>query len=370
MSTAYCLGRASRTSIRCSLAEFRIYYGVVLTSIFQHIIVTESNLYGSELADTSAIAPTDRLGVRAEMAFPIEEKLVVGVSSTALFDFSMEHAIYLNDGIPAFRLYQKQHRAKVPAPGAAFPFIKRLLHLNKVFPEQKPVEVVILSRNDPEAGLRMMDALPQYGLDITRAFFLSGKAPYPYMAAVKACLYLSTNKNEVKEAIKGGHPAGHVLPCSSFDDTDDNQLRIAFDFDGVLVDDEAEAKYADGGLPLFHHHEVENKDKPLKNGPLMQRLAAIQKIESENLSRINHSEKSVRISIVTARSAPAHERLINTMKHLGLETDELFLTGGIEKKNILDIMKPQIFFDDQLRHLERASENTPCVHIPFGIRNF
>ena len=244
--------------------------------------------------------------------------------------------------------------------------------MNKVFHGQMPVEVVILSRNDPEAGLRMMDAMPYYGLDITRAFFLSGKAPYPYMKAVNACLYLSTNKEEVKEAIRLGHPAGHVLPCSSFDDSEDNQLRIAFDFDGVLVDDEAEAQYADGGLPLFHHYEVQNKDKPLRNGPLMplmQRISTIQKMEAENTNRTNSPEKAVRVSIITARNAPAHERLINTMKHLGIEADELFLTGGIEKKNILDIMRPQIFFDDQLGHLEPASENTPCVHIPFGIRN-
>jgi 5'-nucleotidase len=149
-------------------------------------------------------------------------------------------------------------------------------------------------------------------------------------------------------------------------------LRIAFDFDGVLVDDEAELKYADGGLPLFHYHEVENKNKPLKNGPLMplmQRISGIQKMEAANSNRVNSSEKAVRVSIVTARNAPAHERLINTMKHLGIEVDELFLTGGIEKKNILDVMKPQILFDDQIGHLKPASNNTPCVHIPFGIRN-
>ncbi|MES1972660.1 MAG: 5'-nucleotidase [Pseudomonadota bacterium] len=152
----------------------------------------------------------------------------------------------------------------------------------------------------------------------------------------------------------------------------DNQLRIAFDFDGVLVDDEAESQYADGGLPLFHHHEVENKDKPLKNGPLMpllQRLSNIQKLQGDQSNLINNPEKAVRISIITARNAPAHERLINTMKYLGLEVDELFLTGGIEKKNILDVLKPQIFFDDQIGHLEPAADSTPCVHIPFGIRN-
>jgi 5'-nucleotidase len=242
-----------------------------------------------------------------------------------------------------------------------------------VFPEQSPVEVVMLSRNDPEAGLRMMDAMSHYELDITRAAFLSGRAPYPFMASVNACLYLSTNQDEVREAVLGGQPAGYVLPCpASADDHGDTQLRIAFDFDGVLVDDEAEVQYTDGGLPLFHHYEVENKDRPLKDGPLMplvKRLSAIQALQVEQTHRVNNPEMAIRISIVTARNAPAHERLVNTMKHLGLEPDELFLTGGIEKKNFLDVIKPQIFFDDQLGHLEPASANTPCVHIPFGVRN-
>lgn len=306
------------------------------------------------------------------MAYPIEKKLVVGITSTALFDFAREHEIYLTEGLEAFRTYQVEHRKDVPPPGAAFPFIKRLLHLNKIFPEQSPVEVVLLSRNDPEAGLRMMDAMPHYELDITRASFLSGRAPYPFMASVNASLYLSTNKDEVTEAVSAGHPAGFVLPCAASDDDGDTQLRIAFDFDGVLVDDEAEVQYADGGLPLFHHYEVENKDRPLKDGPLMplvKRLSAIQKLQVEHANRVNSPEKAIRISIVTARNAPAHERLINTMKHLGLEADELFLTGGIEKKNFLDVIKPQVFFDDQLGHLKPASASTPCVHIPFGIRN-
>lgn len=306
------------------------------------------------------------------MAYPIEEKLVVAVSSSALFDFSKEHEIFLREGVESFRAFQAANAGLAPKPGTAFPFIKRLLHLNKVFKEQSPVEVVILSRNDPEAGRRVMKAMTHHDLDITRAFFLSGKAPFPYMKSVNACLYLSTNKEEVKDAIEQGYPAGHVLPTVTTDGDDDNLLRIAFDFDGVLVDDEAESKYADGGLPLFHHYEVENKDKPLKHGPLMpllQRISAIQRMESANHGRSNSPEKSVRISIVTARNAPAHERLLNTMKHLGLEADELFLTGGIEKKNILDVLKPHIFFDDQLGHLTPASENTPCVHIPFGIRN-
>lgn len=306
------------------------------------------------------------------MAYPIKEKLVVGITSTALFDFSKEHEIFVSEGLEAFRAYQVEHRKEIPQPGSAFPFIKRLLHLNKIFPEQSPVEVVLLSRNDPEAGLRMMDAMPHYELDITRASFLSGRAPYPFMKAVNACLYLSTNQEEVREAVEQGHPAGFVLPCAASHDDGDTQLRVAFDFDGVLVDDEAETQYADGGLPLFHHYEVQNKDRPLKDGPLMplmKRLSAIQQLQVEHSNRVNSPDKAIRISIVTARNAPAHERLINTMKHLGLETDELFLTGGIEKKGFLEEIKPQIFFDDQIGHLEPAAENTPCAHIPFGVRN-
>lgn len=306
------------------------------------------------------------------MAYSIEKKLVVGITSTALFDFSLEDQLYREKGVDAFRQYQRENRAKLPKPGAAFPFIKRLLNLNRVFPEQSPVEVVILSRNDPEAGLRMMDAIPYYELDITRAFWLSGADPYPYMKSVNASLYLSTNKDEVKSAVSEGHPAGYVLPCTTADDTLDNQLRIAFDFDGVLVDDEAESQYADGGLPLFHHHETMHKDRPLKSGslmPLLQKISNIQDIERKKSNRTNSPQKAVRVSIVTARSAPAHERMINSLKSEGIEIDELFLTGGIEKKNILDVLKPQIFFDEQLGHLTPASQNTPCVHIPFGIRN-
>lgn len=308
------------------------------------------------------------------MGYPIHEKLVVGVTSSALFDLAHEHEIFRSEGVEAFRKYQQDNRKKTPEPGSAFPFIKRLLHLNVKFPDQRPVEVIMLSRNDPKAGLRIMDAMPEYGLDITRSFFLSGADPYKYMTSVGASLYLSANKEEVKVAASEGHPAGWVLPTPGLTAGDelDNQLRIAFDFDGVLVDDEAEAKYKDGGLDLFQRHEIEHKTRPLKDGPLMpllRKISEIQRIERENPHRVNDAEKAVRVSIVTARNAPAHERMMHTLEHHGLEVDELFLTGGIDKKNILDILKPQIFFDDQLGHLEPASETTPSVHIPFGIRN-
>ncbi len=307
------------------------------------------------------------------MPYPISEKLVVGISSTALFDLSEEHRIYEEEGEDAFKAFQIANKDNPPGPGAAYPFIRRLLHLNTFFPDQKPVEVVILSRNDPEAGVRIMNSAKAHELDITRAVFLSGEPPYRYMPSVNACLYLSTNRDEVRAAVAEGHPAGFVLPAPPReDDLVDMQLRLAFDFDGVLVDDEAESKFADGGLPLFHHYEEENKDRPLKDGPLMQllqNLSKIQKLEQSGEAKTNRPDKIMRVSIVTARNAPAHERMVNTMKNLGITVDELFLTGGIEKKNFLDVIQPQMFFDDQLGHLEPAAENTPCVHIPFGIRN-
>ena len=306
------------------------------------------------------------------MGYSIADNLVVAVSSTALFDFTKEHEIFLNEGVEAFRQYQRDNRHVLPKPGAAFPFIKRLLHLNKVFRAQAPVEVILLSRNDPEAGLRMMDALPHYELDISRAFFRSGEAPYPYMKAVNACLYLSTDHQEVREAIDAGHPAGHVLPCAAVQDDADTKLRIAFNFDGVIVDDEAESQYASGGLPLFHHHEVEHRKRPLNSGPLMplmRQLSKLQRLQRDNPSAVNTPGKAIRVAIVTARSMPAHERIITTLQAYDIEADELFLTGGLAKKDILDVMRPQIFFDDQLGHLEPAAEGTPCVHIPFGVRN-
>jgi 5'-nucleotidase len=304
------------------------------------------------------------------MPYPIESKFVVAVSSTALFDFAKEHEIYVAEGLEAFRKYQKNNRGKTPDPGAAFPFIKRLLNLNKLFSEERPIEVVLLSKNHPDAALRMMDALPKHDLEISRAFFLAGEKPYPYMKSVGAVLYMSTDKAEVKEAVNLGYPAGHVLPCTAKDDDADAQLRIAFDFDGVIVDDEAESVYADGGLPLFHHYEEENRRKPLNSGPLMPMLKGIsnlQRLEASSPNRTNR--KAIRVAIVTARNAPAHERLITTLNNYDIETDELFLTGGIDKKNILDVLKPQLFIDDQLGHLEPAAKDTPCVHIPFGIRN-
>lgn len=308
------------------------------------------------------------------MAYPIDQKLVVAVSSTALFDLAAEHDLYRRLGVDEFRDYQRQHRAEIPGRGAAFPFIQRLLQLNEIYTKECPVEVVILSRNHADAGLRVMDAVTHYGLRISRSFFLAGQLPYPYMHSVNAVLYLSTNKEEVKTAVQRGFSAGYVLPCEFVPDDDDKQLRIAFDFDGVIASDEAESIYQrSGNLDLFHEHERRFKERPLESGPLMpllQRISEFQRLERQKTQSMNEYTQMLRIAILTARNAPAHERMIHTLAAAGIDVDELFLLGGIEKKRVLDVLKPHIFFDDQIGHLEPASAATPSVHIPFGVANY
>ena len=308
------------------------------------------------------------------MPYPIEQKLVVAISSTALFDLTAEHDLYLKLGVDEFRAYQRQYRSQIPDRGAAFPFIKRLLSLNQIYSHEHPIEVVILSRNHADAGLRVMDAVNHYGLEISRSFFLAGQLPYPYMNSVNAVLYLSTNKEEVKTAVEKGYPAGYVLPCETVPDDSDMQLRIAFDFDGVVASDEAEAVFTESdNLDLFHEHETKFRNKPLQSGPLMPLLLQIsefQKLERQKAQNMAEYTQMLRIAIVTARNAPSHERMINTLAEAGIDADELFLLGGIEKKRVLDVLKPHIFFDDQIGHLEPASVSTPCVHVPFGIANY
>jgi 5'-nucleotidase len=248
------------------------------------------------------------------MPFPIESKLVIAVSSTALFDFSEEHNLYLQFGVDKFRAYQRDHRNDIPDPGVAYPFIKRLLNLNNIYKKEHPIEVVILSRNHADAGLRVMDAIKKYDLEITRSMFLAGSTPYPYMEAVNAVLYLSTDKNEVYEAVSKGFPAGYVLPCKHIPNDKDLQLRIAFDFDGIIASDEAEVVYKDSGnLDLFHENERKHREKPLESGPLMpliKRISAFQKLERQKAQNMEEYTQALKIAIITARNAPAHESVI------------------------------------------------------------
>ncbi|MFL6674156.1 MAG: 5'-nucleotidase [Massilia sp.] len=307
------------------------------------------------------------------MPFQIENKLVIGVASSALFDLSESHQVYLDSGADEYRKYQEQHIDAVLPKGVAFPFIRRFLNINKFFPRQTPVEVVLFSRNSPETGLRVMRSIAQYGLDISRAAFTTGKSPYPYLPAFNTSLFLSANEEDVKNAIAVDYPAGLVLPSQIADDEEDAELRVAFDFDGVIADDESETVFKRNGLDEFHAHEILHAARPHQPGPLadmFQKLALMQRMEERAQRRDPAYRKIVRIAIITARNAPSHERVVTTLKSWGVSADETFFLGGMDKARVLSVFKPHIFFDDQLTHLKASPGGTiPMVHVPFGIAN-
>jgi len=302
------------------------------------------------------------------------EPIVVTVSSRALFDLEKEHAIFEREGIDAYRHYQVQHKDTPLQPGVAFPFVRRLLQLNKVFPSD-PFRVVVISRNSPETGQRFFSSCRYYDLPIKAGAFTSGQSTFPYLSAFKSSLFLSANKENVVNAIKEGLPAGLVLPVQNpLDDTPDKEqeLRIAFDFDGVIIDDEAERTFKKEGLEGFEKLELEKVLTPHTPGPLhklFRQLAQFQAIDEIRGKDNPYYKPTIRVAIVTARGAPSEQRLITTLKSFGMRAAELFLLDGMSKTEILQAFRPHIFFDDQIRHLEDTKTQIPSVLIPFGVRN-
>jgi 5'-nucleotidase len=307
------------------------------------------------------------------MAYPIEKKLVIAVSSRAVFDMAEANQVFEQQGVEVYRRYQLDRLSEPFSKGVAFPFIKRLLRLNDLYPDQRPVEVVVLSRNSPDTGQRFFRSCKHYGLDISRGAFLSGQSPHLFIGAYNASLFLSANRGDVVDATIRGFPAGLVLPTRSEDDETDHELRIAFDFDGVLANDEAERVYAkQNRLEDFHEHEVANVERPHDPGPLKDlfiKIGFFQKLEARRSLEEATYVPALRVAIVTARNAPANERVVTTLRNWGFDAAELFLMGGIEKKRVLDVLRPHIFFDDQAVHLNDAAATTPSVLIPFGVRN-
>ena len=308
----------------------------------------------------------------------LERALVVGVASSALFDLDASDAVFRRDGEQKYREYQRDHLDDALGPGVAFPFIRRLLALNDLSRDERLVEVVVLSRNDPETGLRVMRSVEHHGLDITRAIFMQGRSPYRFMEPLRMSLFLSANGADVREAIRMGFAAGRVVGRAAddgraVDDDGGTDLRIAFDFDGVLADDSSERIYQEGTLEAYQANESALADVPLPKGPLaafLEKINHIQRIEdAKHDADPGGYERRVRVAVVTARSAPAHERAINSIHQWGLRVNDAFFLGGIDKGPVLGVLQPHIFFDDQRRHVDTASRSTPSVHIPFGELN-
>lgn len=306
------------------------------------------------------------------MPYTLTDKLVVAVASSALFDLREGQKIFDDQGEDAYREFQRANQSKALPPGVAFAFVRRLLALNT--PGDSPsVEIILLSRNDPDTGLRVFSSIRTYGLPISRAAFMRGRSPFSYIPAFEACLFLSANERDVQEAIMAGYPAGLVLETKYEDDPADTELRVAFDFDGVLADDESEVVYHQNkDLDEYFAYETARAAEPHRRGPLnelLSRLAGLQKIDLERQKADPNAKALIRIAIVTARNAPAEERMINTLRAWGIAVDETFLLGGVEKKKVLQVLRPHIFFDDQRSNLDPSSDIVPSVHIPFGVAN-
>lgn len=307
------------------------------------------------------------------MAYPIQEKLVIAVASSALFDLSESDRVFREQGEDAYRKYQRRKENVKLSAGVAFPLVRRLLRLNDGQDADKaPVEVVLMSKNDPDTGLRVMNSIEKHDLAISRALFVTGGNPFRYMNAFNASLFLSANPEDVRQAVGRGLPAGRVFPTAFADDPNDDELRIAFDFDGVIADDSSEAVYKRKGLTAFQETEVQKALEPLREGPLarfFREVSRLQRFERQKRSADQSYKPRLRTAIVTARNAPAHKRVVATLRKWGIEVDEVFFLGGIAKNRVLEEFRPHIFFDDQVQHVEGVAGLTPSAHVPFGVAN-
>lgn len=299
------------------------------------------------------------------MPYSVEGKLVVAISSRALFDFEEENRVFEKDGEPAYIALQYA-RLDVPArEGVAFPLVKKLLAFNT--PGQSRVEVVVLSKNDPVSGLRVFRSAKQAGLTIERGVFTRGRSPYRYLDALKANLFLSANVADVMAALDAKVPAARVYPESTqAASRHADEVRIAFDGDAVLFSDEAERVYQRDGLDAFTEHETARALQPLPPGPFKPLLEALHRLQTASGKDV---PVRIRTALVTARSAPAHERAVRTLMEWNIAVDEAMFLGGLAKGEFLRSFEPDFYFDDQLGHIDSARAFVAAGHVPFGVAN-
>jgi len=294
------------------------------------------------------------------MPVTFDGKLVVAISSRALFDFEEENRVFDRDGEGAYVALQLG-RIDVPAKhGVAFPLVKKLLSFNT--PDAQRVEVVILSKNDPVSGLRVFRSAQRAGLRVERGVFTRGRHPYRYLDALRANLFLSANEQDVMSALDAKIPAARVVPESAQAASRHlDEVRIAFDGDAVLFSDEAERVYQQDGLEAFTRHETARVDTPLPPGPFKPLLEALHRLQTAGTTM------KLRTALVTARSAPAHERAVKTLMHWKIAVDEALFLGGLDKGEFLKAFEPDFYFDDQRSHVESAGRHVATGHVPFGI---
>ncbi len=297
------------------------------------------------------------------MAASLDGKLVVAISSRALFDFEEENEVFEQTDDRAYMKLQLERVEQPARPGVAFSMVRKLLSFNDTGAQR--VEVVILSRNDPVSGMRVFRSAQHYGLHIERGSFTRGQPPWRYLRPLKANLFLSAHLSDVRAALDAGVPAAQVYPRSvRAGDAHPNEVRIAFDGDAVLFSDEAERVYQAQGLNAFQQHEVSKASQPLPGGPFKPLLEALHRLQREGTPHMR-----IRTALVTARSAPAHERAIRTLMNWNIEVDEAMFLGGLDKGEFLREFEPDFFFDDQTGHIESAARHVPAGHVASGISN-
>ena len=297
------------------------------------------------------------------MSTSLDGRLVVALSSRALFDFEEENQLFEGSDDRAYMQLQLARLEQPARPGVAFSLVKKLLAFN--VGEARRVEVVILSRNDPVSGMRVFRSCQHYGLPVERGVFTRGESPWRYLRPLGAHLFLSTNEADVRSALGAGVPAARVLPHSArASGAHPDEVRIAFDGDAVLFSDESERVFQSGGLAAFQAHERDRAATPLAPGPFKPLLEALQRLQAERVAGMR-----IRTALVTARSAPAHERAIRTLMDWKIEVDEAMFLGGLAKGEFLREFEPDFFFDDQTGHIQNASAHVPSGHVAAGIRN-
>jgi 5'-nucleotidase len=296
------------------------------------------------------------------MPASLDGRLVVAISSRALFDFEDENRVFEASDDRAYMQLQLERLEQPARVGVAFSLVNKLLAFNA---GQPLVEVVILSRNDPVSGMRVFRSCQHYGLPIERGVFTRGQSPWRYLKPLRAHLFLSANEPDVRSALAAGVPAARVYPHSArATDAHPNEVRIAFDGDAVLFSDESERVYQRGGLEAFQAHERARAATPLAPGPFKPLLEALQQLQREPAGNMR-----IRTALVTARSAPAHERAIRTLMDWRIDVDEAMFLGGLPKGEFLKEFEPDFFFDDQTGHIENAAAHVPAGHVASGISN-
>lgn len=297
------------------------------------------------------------------MALDLSELLVIGVSSRSLFDLETENNIFEKEGIKGYREYQLKHENEKLKPGTAFHLVQSLLHLNSEA-KKNIVEVVVMSRNSPETGVRIMNSLREHNLSITRMAFSGGEPLAKYIDAFDIDLFLSKDLKDVQSVIDSKNcAAAYIYNPPKIFDPSDSKVKIAFDADAVLFSEESELRYKKEGITAFHEYEVEHEDEPLAEGPFAKLLIKLSKIQEELPTSIELTP--LRIAIVTARNAPSHMRVIKTLRKWGVYVDEAYFLGGLSKDKVLQAFGAHIFFDDQDTHVKPASQVVPSARVPY-----